>query len=295
MAITVRSYIVGENGTLRFVSRRVGVGIHLGEDAIPEFAGTRQKALEVIIENENGKPVRIIDAKGVYWHFDNQGRIDQEDLQRHAFDLIFEASEPELNGNLIDIQAKLRRRKLADKLRWEVSGELLDRIAADIWGGKEVPGAIEAVRGTAPRRPPFTHEAKDVFGEIDSALELFQAKLDLLSEPALKGLGFKMREVEASGEWAKGLWEGLAGQTDLAREIKARHRTGKGTWHAVLTIWLKRTPTEHMEVDRKSVKCQGRKAAVEAGRKLLSENAGCFDANIDLQLEVLTDLEFDGD
>jgi hypothetical protein len=35
-----------------------------GEEAIPEYAGTRQRIATVVLDNESGKPVRILDATG---------------------------------------------------------------------------------------------------------------------------------------------------------------------------------------------------------------------------------------
>jgi hypothetical protein len=53
-----------------------------GEDAIPEYAGTKQRIAEVIVENDGRKPVRILDAKGSYWDFDEEGKIHRS-LQAH--------------------------------------------------------------------------------------------------------------------------------------------------------------------------------------------------------------------
>ncbi|HYF53199.1 MAG TPA: hypothetical protein VEA41_02960 [Salinarimonas sp.] len=83
MAIRFRTYILDDSGQLRRVPRRVSEGLVFGYDAIPEYASTRQRIIEVVVENEDGRPIRILDAKGCFWAFDKEGRIDK-DLQRSA-------------------------------------------------------------------------------------------------------------------------------------------------------------------------------------------------------------------
>ncbi len=64
MGISVRLYVFEESGAIKHVPQRVSYGLPFGEDAIPEYAGTRQRVAQVVLDNENGKPVRILDATG---------------------------------------------------------------------------------------------------------------------------------------------------------------------------------------------------------------------------------------
>ena len=73
MGISSRHYLFLEDGSLRRVPRRVLHGLPFGLDAIPEFAGTRQRQADVVLENEGGKPVRILDVRGSFWIFDAEG------------------------------------------------------------------------------------------------------------------------------------------------------------------------------------------------------------------------------
>ncbi|KAB1071167.1 hypothetical protein [Methylobacterium planeticum] len=66
MAISVRYYVFEEAGPLRHVPRRVSDGLYAGEDTIPAYASTQQRIAEVIVENEDGKPARLFDARGRY-------------------------------------------------------------------------------------------------------------------------------------------------------------------------------------------------------------------------------------
>ena len=57
--------------------RRIFDGLTFGHDGMPEFAGTKQRIAEALIENEGQKPVRSPDVRGSYWPFDDQSRMMQ--------------------------------------------------------------------------------------------------------------------------------------------------------------------------------------------------------------------------
>lgn len=295
MGISSRLYVLRENGQLQRVSSRVGMGLHIGIDAIPEFAGTRQKAIEALIESEDGKPVAILSATGVYWEFDAEGRLDLAESRRWIFDRIarrFGSGKPKADGNLVDIKDRLHKKQLEAKHRWKVTGEILDRIAADLWPSEAAAlEKITTVKGKAPVRPPFTADAADALSKLQTALSMFDLEMTRLSEPALRGLAFRMRELAATESPGPEVWGRLADEADRIRTIKARHRTGKGYWYAVVSIWHRDSETEMHQVDQKLERCIGRPAAVEAARRLLAEEAKRFDADISVEAEVLTDLE----
>jgi hypothetical protein len=80
----ITSRLFEESGAVKRVPRRIQDALVFGDDAIPEYAGTRQRIATAIVENENGKPVRILDAQGTYWTFDADGKIHR-DLHNSAF------------------------------------------------------------------------------------------------------------------------------------------------------------------------------------------------------------------
>jgi len=47
-------------------------GLAHGNDAMPQYAGTKQKAADVAVEVENGKPVRIAKADGNFLTFEER-------------------------------------------------------------------------------------------------------------------------------------------------------------------------------------------------------------------------------
>lgn len=89
MPLSVRVYLFEEGGEIKRVPRRVLDNLTFGLDAIPEYAGTRQRVAEFIIENENGKAIRILDMTGYYWGFDEKGRIHKDLREAGAEALMF--------------------------------------------------------------------------------------------------------------------------------------------------------------------------------------------------------------
>lgn len=294
MAISLRLYIFEESGAIKRIPRRIHDALTFGEDAIPEYAGTRQRVAQVLVENENGKPARIMDAKGSYWLFDKEGRIDQ-DLQNRmlsAMELAFSApTNPK--AKVVDLRPELKRKKFKDEYRWDLTVEDLNRIAVDLWPSLADAGEVRTVKGKVPKRPPLTSEAEQVLSDIEEKVVFIDLALERLSEPALKGLAYEANQIAKTSGGTCSLWTAIGQQADRRREIKARHRTGKGVFFAVLHVWHEDNPDHGTEVDALEVRCEGKKAAVEAARRLLAENAHRFSEDVTIEAEVVSDLEWE--
>jgi hypothetical protein len=61
----VRFYLFAEDG-LKRISQRLMKGLAHGKDAMPQFAGTRQKVANVLVEMESAKPIKIARADGSF-------------------------------------------------------------------------------------------------------------------------------------------------------------------------------------------------------------------------------------
>jgi hypothetical protein len=72
MNLSIRFYLFADDGVFRIAQQLMQRLIH-GRDAMPQYAGTKQKATDVILELDNGKPVRIARADGSYLTFDENG------------------------------------------------------------------------------------------------------------------------------------------------------------------------------------------------------------------------------
>ncbi len=292
MPLRFRAYLLDESDTLKRIPRRVLDGLVFGNDAIPEYANTRQKVVDVYVENEDGKPVRILDARGSYLEFDEEGRIDHS-LRRRAMevmdlgDRVARASR----AKVVDIRPGIEQKKWLETHRWEVTAEILDRIAADLWPGRDVP-QLSTVKGKAPKRPPLTSDARNAIDELWGKVSGIEGLVEDLSEVALKGFAFEARRIGADFSDGRELWQTIATLADKAREIKARHRTGRGAWYAVLQVWERVDAREHRSIDTVEVKCATRDKAVEAAQRLLRDNAHRFSDRTTIEAEIHSELEW---
>jgi hypothetical protein len=101
----------------------------------------------------------------------------------------------EMAGTVVDLRPEFKRKQWRSKYRWDITPEILDRIAADLWPGLAGASEIKAARGTAPKRPPLTSDARDKIGELHRAVSDIGSAIDDLSEVALKGFAFEARRI----------------------------------------------------------------------------------------------------
>lgn len=296
MSISVRFYLFTDAGMQR-ISQRVMNGLCDGEDAMPQFAETKQRVVNVVVELDNGKPSRILEATGSYLHFDKRGKV-HESLVRGGFEAMetyeaLERSKRTAPSKVVDLSPKLNREKWEREHRWQPTAKDLDEVSADIWRKKKADSArVVQAKGASPTPPKMTFEASEAIREIQSHLSRVDFKLEGLSETALKGLAFEARSLAAK-DLNNAIWLGVAEAADRRREILARYRTGKGIWYASIEMIYWET-TGHSGRSARVVheKCNSKKEAEEAARRLLAENAKYFSASTSVEADVLCDLEW---
>jgi hypothetical protein len=134
MAIVVRYYLFEKGGALELVPHRMIEALASGKASLREYANTKQRIAEVLLENESGKPPRILTTRGHDWLFDAGGRIAQglENTFLWALDLLGTGSVPAI-GTEIDIRPHLRRKKWSKRNRWGLRHDDIWRIPADIF------------------------------------------------------------------------------------------------------------------------------------------------------------------
>jgi hypothetical protein len=297
MTVSVRFYIFSDGGLQR-ISQRVMEGLVHGYDAMPQFASTKQKVANVIVELEEGKPARITRADGSFLHFDAAGKV-HESLANSGFEAMetFDALERskriKSKSKVIDLSPKLNREKWEREHRWELSKDDLDLISADLWKMKkaEVAKVVQA-KGVSPIPPPLTSEARNAVREIQTHIFGIDGKLEFLTEPALKGLAFEARSL-ASKDFNNAVWLGIADAADRRREILARYRVGTGVWYASVDV-IRWNLSRHSGETESFVheKCNSKKEAEEVARRLLAENAKHFSAETSVEARVVCDLEW---
>jgi hypothetical protein len=103
---------------------------------MPQFAGTKQRTAEIMLELEGGRPLRIVRAAGSYFHFDQDGALHS--VAEAAIYLLDTRQPLERVKNappskVVDLAPVLNRRRVEREHRWELSREELDMVARDIW------------------------------------------------------------------------------------------------------------------------------------------------------------------
>ena len=229
MGLAVRFYLFSAEG-LRRISQRLMDGLARGKDAMPQYAGTKLKIANVLVDMENGKPVRIARCDGSFLTFDEAGQV-HKDLVASGFAAMetyraLELADRAPTGQVIDLSPKLNREKWERENRWAPSKEDLDAISDDIWKRKiaAAPKVVQA-KGVLPKPPPLNYEAKEAIREIHTHVWGIDGKLEHLTEAALKGLAFEALRL---AKQESPLWQAVAAAADRQREIRSLHRSGKG-------------------------------------------------------------------
>ena len=294
MALSFRHYLFQDDGSLRRVPRRIADELPSGGDAVPEFAGTSQKVLEVLVESEDRRPARILDARGIIWTFDDEGRVDEHLINLTGERMqIAEDVRRARRMKVPDLRPEIRLREFKAKHEWEPTADDLDRIAADIWPGKNGPASeVTSVKGKAPKKPPLTSDGKWALDDIAKSVEMISNRLIGLSERALRGLAFEAHRLGSQEDEA--LWRGVADEAKRREAIRAAHRTGKGEWIAVLDVSREDPdfPIARRQVVTEHVKCANRKEAIAAGRRLMAEKAEWFAEGTFVEVSLCSALEW---
>ncbi|MER9302976.1 hypothetical protein [Mesorhizobium sp. M0496] len=288
-----RHYIFPENSEPLRLSRRLVEGMIFGKDALPQYAGTRQRVVSVIVENEGTAPNRILDAQGAYWVFDAAGDI-RKGLTRSTSDIMSATfNDSDNKGTVVALQPKLSKKRAEEEHRWVVGKAELDRIAADIWP-KVKSDKMRSAQGVSVKRPPLTYDARHALDEATANLWKISHAVAELKEPSLKGFAHEARSRGADRPEHELLYQAIAQLADQRLEILRRRRTGKGVWYAIVGVIKWNGDHVGQSVARFHEKCEGKRSAVVAARKLLAEHAGEFAENMTVEAEVLTDLEWQG-
>lgn len=135
MALAFRYYLFREDAPQRLSKKRLE-GLVSGRERMPQFARTRQRNVEVVLEVNGRRPLRIVRATGSFFHFDQDGALDfQTDALTGLMDIAHTLTKAKNTpaSKVIDLTPHLRHRKWEREYRWQLSKEQLDLIAKDLW------------------------------------------------------------------------------------------------------------------------------------------------------------------
>jgi hypothetical protein len=298
MTVTLRHYLFADDGLHR-LSKRVLEGLINGTDALPQHAGTKQRTVEVMLKNDDGFPVEILETRGSYLEFDGGGKIDRRDLALVAFealrthDAVKESRRSE--KTVVDLGPSIERQQWERENRWKLSKDDLDMIAADIWGTLPEGAKRKIVKGVAPKPPPLSSSARYALAEIDAKIALIDFELGRLSEVSLKAVVFRAKQKARSGR-DKVIWNGVAALADYYCDLQARHRRGNGKWFAVIEARTSFPEEERSSVECVAFKeCNSKREAEEAARLLLADNAKHFTQSTSIEAKLYCDLQWSPD
>lgn len=290
MAMSLRFFALPEEGGIKQVPRALCDQM-LGGRTIPEFAGRRVRIAEAVIEMEGRRPIRLIDVRGSYWSFDENGEYQ---LEHEGLRYAFSKPQPRVNEAVVDISPVLEHQRWQGRYRWSPSADEMEMIIQAIWPQMSDAERIAAVKGGGLAPQPVSSDAQRALRTIGEAAFSIQYALADLSEHALKGVSYDLRRQAANFKEEAAIALGVANRADQIREIKARRRTGKGTWYAVIEVFRwdqrDRSGTSIMSA---AEPCEGRERAVEKAREMLSQNAHHFGRDTTVEASITTDLEWD--
>lgn len=291
MGLSARLYLVEEDGTILRVPKRVAEGLYSGKDALPAYAGTRQKLLEVIVSNDSGKPQRIEHTQGHYLEFDADGRVHESVMEnlREAMDLVFPVDADE--GNVVSLSPRREKQIWKKKSQWQPTPAQLDQIVADL---TRKPGAkgLASVVGVALKRAPLTYEAKAEIQEIAGKLRMLGWGISQLSEKALPGFISEARQRSKQEPEHQFYWEAVALEGERQWELQRLRRTGKGEWVAVLQLFRHTGASSVEEAFVEHASCNGEAAAIAKMKELLQKHYEKAGPGISIEARTMPTLEW---
>ena|SRR3989442_15720885 len=142
MSLTVRVFLVDESDGVHPLPLARFERLNRGDsgESLPEYSGQRLRLALAAVEICCRKPIAIRKIFYSYLPIDGSGRVDQEEVQRHAR-LAIEAhawglSEPAVNdvGAVIDATPRFFRKRLLFESTWKPSKRILHAVAHFVLG-----------------------------------------------------------------------------------------------------------------------------------------------------------------
>jgi len=101
--------------------------------ALPQYAGTKQKIVEVLIQRLTSRDYSI-GARGVVYPFDAKGFLD---VKAFALEGSLELSRfRSMETNILDLRPSIKRRRFQEQYAWKPSKTMLDDVWSDIDPGR---------------------------------------------------------------------------------------------------------------------------------------------------------------
>ncbi|MBB6465582.1 hypothetical protein HNQ96_001440 [Aminobacter lissarensis] len=286
-----RHYLFPDEGEPVRISLELLNGLISGRDALPQYAGTRQRVLGVILELEDGKPSRVAHTETGIWIFDEDGRISSGLHRAVALAMDSMPRPSRHSATVVELHPRASERMFEKEFRWQAEKSDIDRVLADIWP-KQRTDRLSTIKGVSKRKPSLSFEARHALNEISEGFWKIPLAIQGLKEPSQKAFGYEARVRSESDPDFAPLYRAIADMSDWQLDVQKRQRTGKGVWYAVVEVMVWHDGVGQA-VERHHQRCNSRKEAVLAARKLLAEHAVKFDDNKTVEALLLTEPEWE--
>ncbi|MGN7772194.1 hypothetical protein [Phyllobacterium sp. 22552] len=291
MSLSVRYFLFPEGSEPLRLSQRLIDGLVRGTDALPQFANSSQKVMDVLLENVDGKAVEIHSASGSIWAFDKAGVVSAHLREAMAAFMDVASQRTATSSTVVALQPRLDKKRVEEKYRWKPTRVHIDRVAKDIW--PKVKGdRLKDAKGVAGRRPPLTYDAKNAIEKASAEFWKIANEIEDLKPPSLKGFLYEVRQRFSNDPDYRHLYEALAKMGEDQLELLKRRESGNGVWYAVVEVWRSTGAHSSDVIQVFHRRCEDRQKAVIATRELLAKHAGLFDDGITLEASVMTDTEW---
>lgn len=135
--LSIRYYLCTDKGPVR-VPLRLHRDLVSGAVAVPQFANSFQRKIEVLIWSEPGGG-RTIEMHPTTSRFDASGRIDLHYAAEAAAIAIMGFRPKRRGRNILDIAPTLKARRRAAETRWQPSQAFMRLVRADLEGRLKLP------------------------------------------------------------------------------------------------------------------------------------------------------------
>jgi hypothetical protein len=291
MSLTLRHFLVPNDSEPLRLSQRLVEGLVHGNDAMPQYANSRQKVMAVLLSNLDGKPVGIDSTYGTIWTFDGGGEISAG-LREVMADMVNSINDIATNSDkVVSITPQLNKKRIEEKYRWTPSPADIKRVSKDIWPESK-SDRLKDAKGVSQRRPPLTYDAKHAISKATNGFWAILNEVQGLKEPSLKGFVYEARQQSKDDQEYRHMYDALARMGEDQLELLRRQKSGKGVWYALIEFFRTHEDGTIRTIHHVHESCEGRAAAIIATRRLLAEQAHLFGENITLEASVMTDLEW---
>lgn len=126
--LRVACYLWSEEGPLR-IPDRLHRQLAGGETALPQYAGSRQKIIEVLLQPLTAHSYAVR-ARGLVYAFDSSGLLD---ARAHTEAASLKVSRFRASGNnIVDLEPKISARRSREQDTWMPTKAMMERIWSDL-------------------------------------------------------------------------------------------------------------------------------------------------------------------